>query len=313
MAGILDDVDQRTQLVGQNRLELLMFHLGGPQRYGINVFKVQEVIQCPPLTKVPNSHPVVRGIANMRGRTITITDLAMAIGKKPLFNTDDSFVIIAEFNRTTQGFLVSGVDRIVNMLWEDIKPPPKGLGANTYMTAITQVDGDMVALIDVEKVLSELVGYATEVSEETKAEIMSAVDPDRMRILVVDDSVVARKQIKRTLDQIGAEVLLAENGLSGLETLQKLVEKGQPLHEVLDLVISDIEMPVMDGYTLTTEIRADDRLKDIPLILHTSLSGVFNTAMVHKVGADTFVPKFDADELAEEVKKLISRRGTAKN
>lgn len=309
MAGILDNVDQRTKLVGQNRLELLMFHLGGRQRFGINVFKVQEVIKCPPLTKVPNSHPVVRGIANMRGRTITITDLAMAIGKKPLSETDESFVIIAEYNRNVQGFLVSGVDRIVNMVWKDIKPPPSGLGNNNYMTAVTQVDGNMVQIIDVEKVLVELVDYQATVSDETKAEM---VDGRGVRVLVVDDSVVARKQIKRTLDQIGAEVTMAKNGREGLESLQKMVAGGESLYEQLDVVISDIEMPEMDGYTLTKEIRADDRLKHIPLILHTSLSGVFNTAMVQKVGADTFVPKFDADELAEEVKRLVTEKATAK-
>ncbi|MCB1726817.1 MAG: purine-binding chemotaxis protein CheW, partial [Gammaproteobacteria bacterium] len=117
MAGVLDGVDMRTKLAGHNRLELLLFRLGGRQRFGINVFKVQEVIQCPPLTVVPQSHPVVLGIANMRGKTIAIMDLAMAIGAPALGDPRDRFVIVTEYNRKVQGFLVDSVDRIVNMNW----------------------------------------------------------------------------------------------------------------------------------------------------------------------------------------------------
>ena len=128
MAGILDGVDMRTKLAGHNRLELLLFRLGGRQRFGINVFKVQEVIQCPTLTSVPQSHPVVLGIASMRGKTIPIMDLSRAIGAAPVADHRDKFVIVTEYNRNVQGFLVDSVDRIVNMNWGDILPPPKGIG-----------------------------------------------------------------------------------------------------------------------------------------------------------------------------------------
>ncbi|MCB1799914.1 MAG: purine-binding chemotaxis protein CheW, partial [Gammaproteobacteria bacterium] len=165
MAGVLDGVDMRTKLAGHNRLELLLFRLGGRQRFGINVFKVQEVIQCPPLTVVPQSHPVVLGIANMRGKTIAIMDLAMAIGAPALGDPRDRFVIITEYNRKVQGFLVDSVDRIVNMNWEEILPPPKGAAQGTYMTAVTQVDNELVEIIDVEKVLKEVIGGQENVSE----------------------------------------------------------------------------------------------------------------------------------------------------
>ena len=148
MAGLLDGIDQRTNLVGENRLELLLFKLGGRQRYGINVFKVQEVIQCPPLTKVVQSNPMVRGIANMRGKTISIMDMAQAIGKRPVQDTANAFVIVTEYNRSIQGFLVEGVERIVNLNWEDIKAPPKGLGKENYMTAVTNVDEQLVEIIE---------------------------------------------------------------------------------------------------------------------------------------------------------------------
>ncbi len=307
MAGILDGVDQRTNLVGENRLELLLFTLGGRQRFGLNVFKVQEVLQCPPLTKIAKSHPNVVGMTNMRGKTIAVIDLALAIGKKPLRETENPFLIITEYNRSIQGFLADSVDRIVNLNWEEIKAPPNGLGRNSYMTAVTNVDKELVEIIDVEKVFAELGGGEVELSEET---MHVEKGEDRViRILIVDDSSVARNQIKRTMDKLGIETMLAKNGREGLELLKGLTKDGSNIMQHLDAIISDVEMPEMDGYTLTTEIRADDRLSNVPLLLHTSLSGVFNKSMVQKVGADRFVPKFNAEELANEVKDLLQEKG----
>lgn len=158
MTGILDGVDQRTQLAGHNRMELLLFRLSGDQLYGINVFKIQEVITCPSIVEVPGSNEVVRGIANMRGKTITVTDLSMAIGGPSLEKAEDHFVIITEYNRRVQGFMVGSVDRIININWEDILPPPDGLADESYMTAVTKVDNELVEIIDVEKVMQEVLG-----------------------------------------------------------------------------------------------------------------------------------------------------------
>jgi len=295
MAGILDGVDQRTRLAGHNRLELLLFHLGGRQFYGINVFKVQEVIQCPPLTQVPHAHPAVRGIAHLRGKAVTVMDLAMAIGQPPVQSTENAYIIVTEYNRTTQGFLVCGVDRIVNMNWEQILPPPRGAG-NNYMTAVTHVDDQLVEIIDVEKVMSEI----TPINEEVDASLQTA-GPSH-HVLVVDDSSVARNQVRRTLEQIGVECTLAANGKEALQILREwAADDTLPVTERIGLIVSDIEMPAMDGYTLTTEIRKDERLRDLYIILHTSLSGVFNTNMVKQVGADEFIAKFKPDELAGAV------------
>ena len=152
MAGVMDSVNQRTQLVGQNRLELLLFPLNSDQLYGINVFKGKEVLQCPKLTIMPRSSPVVRGVASIRGGTIPILDLSMATGSAPLANIENSFVIITEYNTKVQGFLVQSVERIVNMNWESIHPPPKGTGRHHYLTAVTHLDDKMVEIIDVEKI-----------------------------------------------------------------------------------------------------------------------------------------------------------------
>jgi len=306
MAGILDGVDQRTNLVGENRLELLLFTLGSRQRFGINVFKVKEVIQCPPLTKIVQANPIVRGVANMRGNTISVIDLAKSIGKRPLPDEKDCFIIVAEYNRMTQGFLVGAVDRIINMNWENIKAPPKGLGKDNYMTAVTDIDGELVEIIDVEKILAELVGITADITNPE--EVSAKGSEQKIRILVVDDSSVARNQIKRTMEQMNMECILAKNGREALIALESYVADGSPLSDHIDIIISDVEMPEMDGYTLTTEIRNNSQLQAVPLLLHTSLSGVFNQSMVQKVGADKFVPKFNADQLSGEVLSLLKEK-----
>lgn len=298
MASILDDVDRRTQMVGQNRLELLLFSLGGKQRFGINVFKVREVIQCPPLAHLPKSHPAIRGVATIRGKTIPVIDLSMAIGKPPMMEVSGGYVIVTEYNRSVQGLLVNGMDRIVNTKWESVLPPPKGAGNNSYLTAVTKLDDHLVEILDVEKVFAEVIHYSVEVSAEVVGIGLSSEEAAAPHVLIVDDSSVARGQIKRTLDQIKVSYTLASDGREALGVLKQWAEANDPLLGRLSMVISDIEMPEMDGYTLTSEIRKDPRLQDLYVILHSSLSGVFNDAMVKKVGASQFIAKFSADDLA---------------
>jgi len=308
MAGVLDSVNQRTQLVGQNRLELLLFRLRGQQLYGINVFKVKEVLQCPKLSSIPNSRAVVRGVAHIRGETIPIIDLSMAIGMPglPQEQIATSFVIITEYNRRTQGFLVAGVDRIMNMNWEDILPPPKGAGKDVYLTAVTRIDDKLVEVIDVEKILSEVSPLQEEVNEAIVTRSAERV-PGHLPVLVVDDSSVARRQIERCLTAIGMEVVTKNDGKQALDYLNELTQDGSRAKDHLAMIISDVEMPEMDGYTLVTRIKDNPNLSDIYVMLHTSLSGVFNKAMVKKVGADDFMAKFSPDELAERVMEIIDQ------
>lgn len=141
MSSVLESVNKRTQLVGANRLELLLFKLNGSQRFGINVFKVKEVLQCPPLTILPKLNPYVKGVAHIRGSTISVIDLSAATGGTPVESVDGCFIIISEYNRSIQGFVVSSVERIINMNWEAIMPPPEGAGANSYLTAVTEIEG----------------------------------------------------------------------------------------------------------------------------------------------------------------------------
>ncbi len=308
MAGVLDSVNQRTQLVGENRLELLLFRLRGQQMYGINVFKVKEVLQCPRLSSIPNSRAMVRGVAHIRGETIPIIDLSMAIRGPglPAEALATSFVIITEYNRRTQGFLVAGVDRIVNMNWEDILPPPRGAGSEIYLTAVTKLEDKLVEIIDVEKILAEV----SPLSEDVTETVLSKNTRDRgasKPILVVDDSSVARRQMVRCLTAIGLEVESKNDGKEALTYLQGLVAGGSDITDHVSMVISDVEMPEMDGYTLVSRCKSDPTLRNLYIMLHTSLSGVFNQAMVQKVGADDFMAKFSPDELAERVMEILDR------
>jgi len=309
MAGILDSVNQRTQLVGQNRLELLLFKLQGPQIYGINVFKVKEVLQCPKLTMMPQRHPVVRGVAHIRGGTIPIMDMGMATGQMaiPEEVIPNSFVIITEYNRKTQGFLVGGVERIVNLNWEEIHPPPKGAGSENYLTAVTKLDNKLVEIIDVEKILSEVAPVKETINEEFIEQVSERNAEAPPTVLVVDDSVVARKQIQNCLQTIGITVITKNDGKQAYDYLRELVSDGSSINDHISLMISDVEMPEMDGYTLTTLCKDDHRLTGLYIMLHTSLSGVFNQAMVEKVGADDFMAKFSPDELSEKVMEIIDK------
>ena len=301
MSGVLSNVDSRTKLVGQNRLELLLFHFGRGQAYAINVFKIQEVLRVTRLTHIPDAHPVVRGVTHLRGHTLPVVDLSQAIGMRPTEITDETTMIVTEYNRTVQAFLVAGVERIVNMNWEEIMPPPKGTGKSHYLTAITKVDGKIVEIIDVEKVLAEIVPYETNISDDlVDLDVMERTSKSGLKVLTVDDSAIARSQVKETLTSIGIEVIQASDGLEGLHILKKMASEG-PINSQLLMVITDAEMPSMDGYMLTTEIRKDPDLKDLYVVLHTSLSGSFNEAMVEKVGCNAFLSKFQPDGLAQAV------------
>ena len=304
MSGVLDSVNQRTQLVGQNRLELLLFRLNGRQRFGINVFKVREVLQCPPLTAMPKLNPLVRGVAHIRGQTISVIDLSMATRGRKIEDLSNAFIVIAEYNRSVQGFLVGAVERIINTNWDAIMPPPQGTGRASYLTAVTEVENELIEILDVEKILNEISPLNAEVSADV-AEGLTTEGQENKIIFIADDSAVARNQVKKALTSLGLEIELAKNGLEALNRLKEIAEEYGDVTNRVGVLVSDIEMPEMDGYTLTAEIKNTPELQKLHVVLHTSLSGVFNQAMVKKVGADDFIAKFHPDELASAVQKWL--------
>lgn len=307
MSGVLSTVDARTQLVGQNRLELLLFSLGGSQRFAINVFKVQEVMSLPPLTEIPDRHELVVGVTHLRGQTIPVIDLRRAIKMGATVIDKDSTIIVTEYNMTVQAFLVAGVERIVNMNWNEILPPPVGAGRTHYLTAISRMDDRIVEIIDVEKVLAEITPYNGEISESwIDKELVEKIKGKQ--ILIADDSQVALNQVSGVLTKLGIDVVATHNGLEAYQILEAWKAEGKDITNDVLMIITDAEMPEMDGYMLTTEIRKDPALKGMFIVLHTSLSGNFNKAMVEKVGCDGFLSKFQPEKLTREVQRIIRKK-----
>lgn len=311
MSNILASVDSRTKLVGENRLELLMFRLKGSQTFAINVFKVQEVVQMPPLTAMPKTHPAIRGVAHLRGRAVPVIDLSVAIGRSPLKQDDASNLIVTEYNQSVQGFFIGAVDRIINLNWDVILPPPKGTGNAHFLTAFTRVNDSIVEILDVERVLADIIPLSSEVSSNVKDEsLKDLIAGKKLKILSVDDSPTARRQIKGVIDNLdlGIELVTQNDGLQGLNQLKAWAAEGRNVPDELLLLITDAEMPEMDGYRLTHEIRNDPNLQDLHVVMHTSLSGSFNKAMVEKVGCNGFLSKFQPDQLANIIQDRIRDR-----
>lgn len=297
MSKLLESINQHTQMAGENRLELLLFRLNGPQLYGINVFKVKRIVPTPQMIQLPDHHPCIAGIADTMDGTLPIINLNTAL-RRPEVQSHFDTVIVTEFNHHLQGFMVEAVEHIINLDWPAIQRPPHSTGRHHYLTAITEYDNKIVEIIDVEKIMDEI-------SPKASSAIIEASLPDDaqnpQKILVVDDSQVARQQIKRSLTAIGFEAVMMEDGKEALQHLRKLVDEGHsPIKEYL-MVISDIEMPQMDGYALTRAIKETPALAELHVLLHTSLSGIFNKPMVQAVGADDFIAKFDPTSLAQAI------------
>ncbi|MBD3669970.1 MAG: chemotaxis protein CheV [Gammaproteobacteria bacterium] len=295
----------------EERLELLMFGLGGTQRFGINVLKVKEVVTCPPLTQLPESHSTVLGVAHFRGESLTIIDMARAIGKRSMIGDEmkvsEGSVIVTEFNRTSVGFWVSDIDRIIVLDWAEIQRPPKGSSSHAYISGVAKIDGLLVQVLDVEKILSETVtprfNHETSVSDSDIPEVMRG-----SQVLVVDDSSIARKHVAEVLEKLGLTAITTRDGKEALELLNQWAEEGIDVSSQIPVVVSDIEMPEMDGYTLTNTLRESARYKNMHVILHTSLSGAINPDFASEVGANTALSKFDADDLARAIVEGLKAR-----
>jgi two-component system chemotaxis response regulator CheV len=269
------------------------------------VFKVREVIRTPDISSVPKVDPRIVGIADIRGTTVPMIDLPLALDMNPLSKQPGTLTIVTEFNSSIQGFLVSSVDRIVNLRWEDILPPPETLMNVNYLTGVTKVGNNLVEIVDVERVLQEVAGRNNaDVSDEVATEAKLLTRDRIFHVVGCDDSEVAQAKLKGVMEKLGIKVSIYNNGRQALEALKKMAEQSDrglapPMADRILMVVSDIEMPEMDGYTLTANIRKDPRLKDLFVVLNSSLSGGFNNSLTQKVGANMFFSKWHTDELAE--------------
>ena len=303
---LLDAVDARTKLAGSNKMEILLFSLGTGEIFGINVFKVREVSQTPAITKTPNTPPGVEGVISLRGNIIPVISLAKFINIDGTPEGTGQTMIVTEFSRHTQGFLVHDVDRIIRVDWDKVKPPTSMLtGQDAMITAITELpDGKLVSILDVEQILAQAIG-------EEDMPALEKVDSEREHsIFFADDSMVARKEISKVLDTMGVKYQQATNGLEAWEKLKALASRaqaeGMELKDQISLILTDAEMPEMDGYVLTKHIKSDHRFAGIPVVMHSSLSSEANRAMGQNVGVDNYVAKFDPAILADTLRPFLN-------
>ena len=304
---LIENVDARTKLAGSNKMELLLFTLGTHETFGINVFKVREVCPTPPITLTPNMPYGVEGVISLRGSIIPVISLAKFIKLEKIPEGLGQTMIVTEFSRHTQGFLVQDVDRIIRVDWDRVKPPENMLaGQEGLITAITELDdGRLVSILDVERVLAEVLG------ERPQPHLPQIDHAPEVTVFFADDSAVARKEIVMVLDKLGVNYIQANDGKEAWDKLSNLAKRagteGRPLRELIQLILVDAEMPEMDGYVLTKNIKTDKRFAGIPVIMHSSLSSTANMAMGQRVGVDAYVAKFDPMVLADTLITFLKR------
>jgi two-component system chemotaxis response regulator CheV len=302
---LLEQVDARTKLAGSNKMEILLFSLGTHELFGINVFKVREVSRTPTVTPTPNMPAGVEGLISLRGNVIPVLSLARIMNLADAPAGMGGAMMVTEYSKRTLGFLVHEVDRIIRVDWDRVRAPESVVTSEQlYITAITELDdGRLVSILDVESILAGTFGDAV-IGEIPP--LGGNYDPN---VFFVDDSAVARKKIAEVLDKLNIRHKHATNGAEAWARLQGMAahssQTGQPLTDEIDLILVDAEMPEMDGYVLTRNIKNDPRFSDIPVVMHSSLSSEANRAMGKSVGVDAYVAKFDAEVLADTLRPLL--------
>jgi len=302
--GRTDQIEASTSLAGSNKMEILLFSLGSNERFGINVFKVKEVCPAGKITRTPNMPAGVDGIVMYQGHVIPVLNLASFMGMVP--QQKHHTMMVTEFNNHTLGFLVQGVDRIIRVDWDKVRATEGMLSENgARITAITELDdGSLISILDVEQILADAFGDAVVGN-------IARVDSDRdLCIFFADDSAVARRKIAQVLDKMAVRYIQSANGRKAWDRLKTMADKAQntgaKLNDHIQVIMTDAEMPEMDGFVLTQRIRSDRRFDGIPVVMHTSLSSDANREMARRVGVDHYVPKFDSMLLSSKLRSLLT-------
>ena len=315
MSTALNEIDERTNLTANNKFELLLFRLGeaqhGEQRelFGINVFKIREILVMPTITAIANAPDNVMGVANIRGEVITVINLPSVVGCKP--KNGVPILLVTEYSRSTQGFAVEEVNEIARLDWNQVIAA-EGKGGD-LVTSIARLDGDeedsrLAQVLDVEQILRDVMPNSAE--DITPEKLGSKIElPEGTVILAADDSPLARSMMESGLNALDAPFIMVKTGLEAWERIQSMSDaalaEGKTIKDKVALVLTDLEMPEMDGFTLTRNIKNDERFKSIPVVIHSSLTGGANEDHVKSVGADAYVAKFVADELAATIRKVL--------
>lgn len=316
------EIDERTNLTGSNKFELLLFRLGTDahgersELFGINVFKIREIVPMPVITKPAGMNVHMMGVVNIRGQIISVIDLPAVVGCVP--KTGLNILLVTEYARSTQAFAVESVDEIVRLEWSNVLSAEGKAGGN-FVTSIARLDtkegdissdgGRLAQVLDVEQILHEIMPANREMSTESLGGGV-LLKPGTV-VIAADDSKVARSLIEQGLTAMGIPFLMHKTGKEAWEKMLQMAadakQQGKPLSDTVAMVLTDLEMPEMDGFTLTRNIKSDDFMKTIPVVIHSSLSGEANEDHVKNVGADAYVSKFVAEELAATIRKVLGR------
>jgi two-component system chemotaxis response regulator CheV len=310
------EVDERTNLTGNNKFELLLFRLGeapnsgNRELFGINVFKVREITVMPTIVPIAGAAPNILGVTNIRGQIIPVIDLAAITGCKP--KNGANILLVTEYARTTQGFAVEEVDEIVRLEWNQVLSAESTAGGNV-ITSIARLDGNvdnsrLAQVLDVEQIIRDVSpASSAKVDPQTIGPALRLAPGQK--ILAADDSQFARQLIEQGLTAMGVPYIMTRSGQEAWNTLRNISTQakaeGKTVHDKIALVLTDLEMPEMDGFTLTRKIKTDNDFRTIPVVIHSSLSGSANEEHVKKVGANAYVAKFVAEELAATIRAAL--------
>ncbi len=273
---------------------LLLFSLKNGRQFALGTLKIQELIPYKAVTPLIKSGPGIKGALRIRDQTIAVIDMAEVIGLGPVSDSklSESFIVVTDCQRKVVGFVVSQIEKIVETNWRQIKQPDKLLGTEVFITGTVEVDGEFIQLMDVELLLNKIY------PPDPRAALAVVTDFQReqlkpMNILVVDDSLTARRQLTDVLELLNVPSYVTDNGQKALTYMHDQAAKGHPVN----LLVSDIEMPGLDGYELTFEVRSSTDLAAAYIILHSSLSSAISLSQALQVGANEALAKFDAKEL----------------
>ncbi len=316
MSTALHEIDERTNLTANNKFELLLFRLGEVSNsdhrelFGINVFKIREILVMPTITAIANAPANVMGVANIRGEIITVINLPSVVGCTP--KNGVPILLVTEYSRSTQAFAVEEVDEIVRLEWNQVMAAESNGG--NLVTSIARLDGDqedsrLVQVLDVEQILRDVIPASPE--DLMPGKTGSKIElPAGTVILAADDSPLARSMMENGLEALGTPFVMVKTGLEAWNRIQSMsdaaIAEGKTIQDKVALVLTDLEMPEMDGFTLTRNIKNDERFKSIPVVIHSSLTGDANEDHVKSVGADAYVAKFVAEELAATIRKVLA-------
>ena len=283
---------------------LLLFKLSALQSFALGTLKIQEIVPYQSLTQLPNADINVLGATSIRGQTISVIDMAAAVGYTPISEQEkqNSVIIITDCSRQHVGFLVRNIERIIECNWKKIEPPPKTLGHKSYITGITHFEDKLIQLLDIELLLSQIFPDSDDHSIEITGVQKGVLQNEH--ILLVDDSAVARKQLENALTRIDVPFKVCKNGNDALQAMKECAEKEDPI----TILVSDIEMPGLDGYELTFEVRSIKEIASAYIILHTSLSSEMSVDRAQQVGADDALTKFAAQSLIDAMLKGASKQ-----